>query len=148
MEWHEYMEQAGDTIDVVIRKEDKETCGEKMEKYGVRKQGDKWSLMGRKVTIKKFACAPGRGQFKQLSARSKGLLDMIVEAVEGGATSVMIDDFREISPSHQRHPYWDWRQHLYFAEELHKEATRFLAPFAQQGYIAMHMRRTDFVTGQ
>jgi peptide-O-fucosyltransferase len=147
MEWDKYMQQAGDVIDVVIRKEDKETCGQKMEKYGVRKSGEKWDLMGRKVTIKEFMCAPGKGQFKQLSASSRGLLDMVIEAVEGGATSVMIDDFREISPAHKRAPYWEWRQHLYFAEELQSEATRFLAPFEKEGYIAMHMRRTDFVTG-
>jgi hypothetical protein len=148
MEYGEYMQQAGDVIDVVIRKEDKETCGEKMEKYDVRKDGDKWQLMGRKVTIKEFVCAPGKGKFKVISARSRGLLDMVVAAVEGGATSVMIDDFREISPSHDiRAPYWEWRQHLYFAEELQSEATRFLAPFEKEGYVAMHMRRTDFVTG-
>jgi hypothetical protein len=49
--------------------------------------------------VAKFHCHPGIGEFKQLGGRSRGLLNMLVETVEGGATTIMVSTFLGFSDS-------------------------------------------------
>jgi hypothetical protein len=61
VEYDEYMQDVSHRqIDVVIRKENVDTCGAKFEKYGVTKKSNgEYELMGQSITVKEFRCNPG-----------------------------------------------------------------------------------------
>lgn len=89
----------------------------------------------------------GAPDYKGINAISPGLLNLVADSVEDGANSIMIDDFREISPPYSKGPYWRWRQHIHFSKELHGEAKRFLSSWKTQGeFVSLHMRRGEILS--
>ena len=63
IEYDEYMKiPEHRQIDVVIRKESEESCGDKFEKYGVSRgnEPNTYELMGHTILVKEFRCNPGR----------------------------------------------------------------------------------------
>eukprot|EP00937_MAST-01D_sp_MAST-1D-sp2_P006048 g6048.t1 len=152
IDFHDYVERVGARVDHIIMP----TSDHKFDNavgnactVAVKKAARQINFANREIrhfhrrlTFKSLQCMWSPG------ARSPELKDAIRAAVEGGAQSLIIEAVEQVRPADShKHPYWAVRQHMHFADALHRAAEEWRTKaFAEPDapYIAMHMRRGDF----